>query len=49
VLTSIPGLGAVEAAARQSNSAIATFYQRPRRRGNSKRISGGAIARKLAE
>ena len=37
------------AAARQYNPVIATFYERLRRRGKSKKASGGAIARKLAE
>lgn len=37
------------AAARQYNPTIATFYERLRRRGKSKRAAGGAIARKLAQ
>jgi len=37
------------AAARQYNPAIASFYERLRRQGKSKKAAGGAIARKLAE
>lgn len=37
------------AAARQYNPVIATFYERLRRRGKSKKAAGGAIARKMAE
>lgn len=37
------------AAARQYNPLIATFYERLRRRGKSKKAAGGAIARKLAD
>jgi len=36
------------AAARQYNPVIATFYERLRRRGKSKKAAGGAIARKMA-
>jgi len=37
------------AAARQYNPVIASFYERLRARGKSKKAAGGAIARKLAE
>jgi len=37
------------ASARQYNPQIATYYERLRRKGKSKKACGGAIARKLAE
>lgn len=37
------------AAARQYNPAIATFYERLRRRGKSTKAASAAIARKMAE